>query len=262
MGFISSMMFRSADNALAAHNGVKTFGISQMDFSVWNIIRKDPVSATGICKALAAQWIVDHAYGGSLVNRLLDGSGKLNPSAVRMIMQNFILAFNQQETETEDFLLKRGILRRHRNRTVHATRSKRVDGKRIEIHTTSHVSSAMSDIGNGGNVAIELTNALRKVEGSYVQIDFGKVSGLGHATAAWIDKANGDACFYDPNYGEVWFANRADFFPWFQLFYQKSYQGFPCNFNGRWSIHEWGLGIDAEKSAYGKSVAQVAGRKP
>ena len=264
MGLISSIMFRTARNALPRYGGVMTWDYAQSDFSTFNIIRKNGVSAGGICKALSAQWIVDHAYGGSLHNRVTDSKGNLNASAIRMIMQNFILAYDSQEGETADFLIKRGILERHGSRNISVTRSRRTGGKSVETTSTVSTTSSKHDIGNGGNVAIELSKALPKVVNGYAQIDFGG-TGVGHATAAWIGGpsygSGGDAAFFDPNCGEYWFADKKKFFEWFQVFYAASYQGFPCNFNSRWSVRQWGLSVTAEKGSYAKAVLSVAGRR-
>lgn len=264
MGIISDIMFRTARKALPKFGGVMTWDYSQADFTTFNIIRKDSVSSGGICKALAAQWIVDHAYGGSLVNRVTDKSGKINPSAIRMIMQNFIAAWDSQEVETADFLMKRGILERMGSRAISTTRSKRIDGKKVEITTTTHSTSSTHETSESGNVAIELSKALRKVSGCYAQIDFGG-SGVGHATAAWIGGpsygSGGDACFFDPNAGEFWFEDKQKFFEWFRIFYSASYEGFPCRFNKRWSVRQWALSNTASKGAYAKAVLSVAGAR-
>jgi len=261
MGLISSIMFRKAKNALKDFNGVMTWDYSQMDYGVLTIIRKDKISANGICKALAAQWIVDHAYGGSLANRVTNAAGNVDVDAIRMIMQNFCIAWDSQEAETASFLTSRGIIERMRSRNVTGTKTVRVDGRRVEITKTAATSGGMSQAGNS-HVAIELAQALKGVTNGYAQIDFGG-SGVGHATAAWVGGPSygsaGDACFYDPNFGEVWFQGKKDFFGWFELFYRYSYQGFPCNFNSRWSVNQWGLSVNASKGAYAKAVLSASG---
>jgi len=264
VGLIASIMFRTARNALPQYGGVMTWDYAQSDFSTWNIIRKNGISANGICKALSAQWIVDHAYGGSLVNRITDAKGSTDPGAIRMVMQNFILAWDNQEVETADFLMKRGILERFSSRDVSSTRSRRIGGKSIETTTVRAGTGSLNNVGNGGNVAIDLSNALRKVSNGYAQIDFGG-AGVGHATAAWIGgpsyNSGGDATFFDPNCGEYWFADKSQFFDWFRLFYANSYQGFPCKFNSRWSVRQWALSNTAAKGAYAKAVLSVAGAR-
>jgi hypothetical protein len=263
MGLISSIMFRSARNALAKYNGVMTWNYAQSDWSTFSVIARDPVSRIGICKALSAQWIVDHAYGGSLVNRLTTPGGALDASAIRMVMQNFIGAWNNQDIETAKFLESRGMRQRCNSRMQDFTRTTRVGGQKVETTTTKYFSTTTYASG-GGNCAIELAKALRTVSGSYVQIDFGG-DGVGHATCAWIGGpsygSSGDAAFFDPNCGEYWFERKADFCDWFQYFYEKSYAGFPCRFNSRWSVSQWGLAVGAEKSAYAKAVNSVAGRR-
>src|SRR5580658_8327867 len=122
MGLISALMFRSAKNALPRYGGVMTWNYSQTDYAVWSVIREEKVSAKGICKALAAQWIVDHAYGGSLVNRVTNANGSVNESAIRMVMQNFSLAYDEQEAEAESFLLSRGIMERRGSQDITITK--------------------------------------------------------------------------------------------------------------------------------------------
>ncbi len=204
--------------------GVMTWDYPQTDFAVLNIIRRNSVSANGTCKALAAQWIVDHACGGSLANRVTK-NGAVDPGAIRMVMQNFVAAWDDQEVRTDEFLLSRGLQHRMGSRDVSATRSIGVGRARREVTTVSHQAVPIDQTG-GGNIALELANALRRVNGSYVQIDFDGASG-GHATPAWIGQ---DACHYDPNLGEVWFERASDFCRWFEVFYRASYQGFPCRF--------------------------------
>lgn len=266
MGIGSSVFFFSAKRALQKHKGVMTWDFSQMNYSVWKVISQDDTSKQGICKALSAQWIVDHAYGGSLANRIMDRDGKMSQSAVRMIMQNFILAFDSQDKETEVFLTKRGILERKGSRSISVTSSRRVDGKKVD--TTRMAASTVSTAavgGANGNVGLELSQALRDVSNCYAQISFGRAEGIGHAVAAWIGGPSygsaGDALFYDPNLGEVWFERKADFFEWFKYFYETSYQGFPLKFNGRWNITQWALANGAEKGAYAKAVLSVAGAR-
>lgn len=267
MGIASYLMFRTARNALARFGGVQTWGFSQCDYSVWKIIRQNERSADGICKALSAQWIVDHAYGGSLCNRVTDASGSLNVSAIRMVMQNFILARGAQASQTADFLFNRGLLPRRSSLDKTVVQHKKIGRKKVEVSTVQHTVGSTDQAGGGGscNVALELSEALKKVSGYYTQIDFGAVSGMGHATAAWIGgpsySSDGDACFFDPNAGEFYFESKKKFFDWFRLFYASSYQGFPCNFNGRWSVCQWALANNASTQAYARAVLSVAGSR-
>ena len=135
MGLIADVMFRSARNALPKYKGLMTWDYSQSDWSTWNIIARDEVSRGGICKALAAQWIVDHAYGGSLVNRVTTPAGKLDQSAIRMVMQNFIGAWSNQQVETEKFLVSRGMRQRMNSRTISVTRKQGIGRAQVEVTT-------------------------------------------------------------------------------------------------------------------------------
>ena len=42
--------------------------------------------------------------------------------------------------------------------------------------------------------------------------------------------------FFDPNAGEYWFENKADFFDFFPEFYASQYYGFPLYFQNSWSV--------------------------
>jgi virulence surface antigen len=262
MGLLSYFTFRKARNELPKYNGVMTWNFSQMDFTVWNIIRKDDVSAHGICELLSAQWVVDHAYGGSLHNRVTDAQGKLSASAIRMIMQNFVAGYERQETQTNNFLVARGVLPRLRSRNITSTSYKKVGGKSVEVTRTAAQSSEMRQAGGAGSVGIALSQALRDVSNCYALVDFGGASAA-HCTAVWIGGATyssgGDAAYYDPNAGEFWFENKQNFFDWFTVFYESAYQGWPCNFNSSWTVRPYALSNTAAKGAYAKAVLSVAG---
>lgn len=128
--------------------------------------------------------------------------------------------------------------------------------------TTTLVIPSSKDLGemttSASNVAVELAEALKKVNNCYAQVSFGASEGMGHATAVWIAQ---DACFYDPNAGEFYFSNKKDFFKWFEVFYRHSYQGWPCNFNGRYGVSQFALSNTASKGAYAKAVLSVAGAR-
>ncbi|WP_431284070.1 YopT-type cysteine protease domain-containing protein [Humitalea sp. 24SJ18S-53] len=260
MGLIADYKFRTARNALPGFNGVMTWDYAQSGSTTMWIMNCDSASRWGICKAMAAQWIVDHAYGGSLRNRLTDAKGELDTSQIKMVTANFLACVRSQGTATSEFLFSRGLRERMASLQREVTRETTVNRQRVTQRTIQYTSDSMAAVG-AGNVAIELTNALRKISNSYVQIDFGRPDGIGHATCAWIGGAtygsSGDAIFFDPNCGEYWFARKADFFAWFRFFYQVQYQN---SFNGYWAAKQWSLAVGAEKSAYAKAVRTVVMR--
>jgi YopT peptidase len=247
-------MFRSARNALARFGGVMTWNFSQTDFAVLKVTCWNSVSRNGICKALAAQWIVDHAHGGALHNRVVDRRGNLSESAIRLITQNFISWRRAQKSAVPEFLIKRGVLPRQSSLDISRTFDRKVGKRNVEVTTVEHTTKPTDQTGGGAgcNVALELAQALRRVCGSYAMIDFGPVSGSGHSTAAWIGgptySSDGDACFFDPNVGEFYFEDKENFFKWFEVFYATSYQGFLCNFNGYWAVGQWALANGASKA--------------
>jgi hypothetical protein len=160
--------------------------------------------------------------------------------------------------------MSRGIMERRGSQDITITKYEKVRGRNVEVNTKSAAAMETKHVDTpSANVAFDLTQALKKVQNCYAQVDFSGGSG-GHATAAWIGGAagrKGDACYYDPNFGEVWFADKEKFFEWFRYFYQNSYQGFPCGFNSSWTVRQRGLSNTAGKGAYAKAVLSVAGAR-
>lgn len=60
------------------------------------------------------------------------------------------------------------------------------------------------------NIDNDIVVGMKKFNNCYARISFGSLK-AGHAVAVWLGKSNGDACFFDPNYGEFWFKNKAVF---------------------------------------------------
>ncbi len=147
------------------------------------------VTGDGICLSLACHWIKHHARDDSLVNHL---GGVWNPQ------QRTYLAFNQQEY--------RRLANWQRNleqvRNWEAGYQGWFRNHQLEIHSSQEV--GLSGAG--------LRTSLEKITGGYALIIVGKRAGSAHAIAVYVGGRGEDACFFDPNYGEIWFEDRTDFF--------------------------------------------------
>ena len=194
---------------------------------------------------LAAKWLEAHANNGSIVNWMLDAGGQVNPDRVRQLMQWFAIGTTMragamignpdnggygQNLVTEQWLRTHGVVRRR------------------------HISGGIPLLGGGvfhpprnatgqrgrnsrPNFAGEIARAITNSPGSYKMIG---ITGprFAHAMAAWSDQ---DVSFFDPNFGEFWFARPADFHAWFPLFWQLAGYATPMlGLSESYEIDEYG----------------------
>ena len=154
----------------------------------------------GLCNSLSLSWINYHAHNDSLANHLdinnqdylvlqhtiflhdtLQRKGPINSSMVWLLMHGMVL-LNKGQGATDS------------------------PDSEYRIITT-----------------------LAKEYNCYALICFGlrdyvKKTCNQHAVAVWLggpDLIRGDACFFEPNYGEFWFESKQDFFSFFPGYYQQ-----------------------------------------
>lgn len=242
------------------YQGVATWQFSQSNFGTWIHYR-----TMGICAGLSAEWIRYHAEGDSLANHLGSGGvGRLNTGMVREIhsLHETASAGTAQATQLGLWLRMHDIVELQRSYSV-TTYSNRL-GR--DVWRASSVSAEQMGGADGGNpingFEIQIVDAMRRLrsKGCYVRINFGgRAFGrtAGHAVAAWLGaptyrvqvtrpggqltetrvaSSAGDACFFDPNYGEFWFQNKNDFFNFFPHFYRDKYITRLIKFNQRWEV--------------------------
>ena len=232
----------------AGNNGVPTWKFSQTDFAVWRRIFSDPATRFGICAALSAHWIERHAHDGALANEL--GGGGLAPLNITKLNEIKMLhstvssgSGNDQRNRLEDWLRQRNLLPLRASSSVHMNHAG------FRGFYGEHASRDMTGGGWGTGPAIPdiegtIVRAMQQYNNCYLRLNFGgKVAGVtnsGHAVAVWLGGPSygsaGDAMFFDPNYGEFWFENKADFFRFFPYFYRATYLAGFMNFNRRWAI--------------------------
>lgn len=211
-----------------------TWDFSQCVNPVASIIGTDPITRDGVCEMLSAKWIDEHAHDGHLSNWLMSG-GAINPSRVRQLMQWFIIGSEMkprfmvradaktrssagvkqdeglgiqggevnQDKATRNFLLSRGIIQRSGGLQNGWGVGSKAGGEKIKIRLAQDICDS-----RGGT-------------GSYRIIGIYGRDGGGHCMAAWCGLQ--DVAFFDPNFGEFWFDDKAKFQKWFRdQFYPKS----------------------------------------
>lgn len=195
------------------------------------LIRTVPATSGGICQALCAKWIAEHANERSVWNWLCTpGTMNVRPAMIANLMINFAegvaapgsAAANPtvrrgagqrdmlfQDVVTEKYLALNGVVRRGLARTnmtrLHAYRSSQVMGARIARDLDP-------DLWNGQNF--------------YVLVSILGPGG-GHALCAYVGSK--DVCFFDPNFGEFYFDTRLKFKAFMRDFWRIS--GYRDEFN-------------------------------
>jgi len=226
---LKTLAVRRVQDAAQRYNGSCIFPFSQCLEPVSSMIGKSKVTEDGICQALSEMWVVHHAHDGSLWNWLYRG-GQLRSSALAQIAYNFSLgsgiasgqsyAITDQDMNSDLWLMQHGIRRRTNalpqmtNRFV-GGKMQRVAQAGRSLTTGSREDSGIFSSLCSYDVGIKLGRAL--VSGSMVT-NMGQGDGTyrilaargragGHTMAAFVGS---DAVFFDPNFGEFYFPDRAD----------------------------------------------------
>lgn len=214
------------------------------------LINSLPYTSNGICQALSAKWIAEHANDRSLWSWLFR-PGTTIPSLphIANLMINFTESVVQDKSDIEHVQsdsMRRRIANRISNRT---TRSKDTKGEFYQDFVTDKylklyanlirrrivqesVAGSMGkriDVGASLGAGYRLADNLHQNKmvsrgGSYVLISI--MGNGGHAMAAFTAD---DFAFFDPNFGEFYFPSHAKFKQFFLQFWKLSgyYRDFP-----------------------------------
>lgn len=230
MSFMGVMKSIQAD---ALNNGGSYVHYSQCIEPTATLINMLPYTKDGICQALSAKWIAEHANGRSLWNWLCTpGTTNVKQGAVANLMINFTESVQRtgklsnpttrnknthgqfyQDFVTDKYLGLYGLVRR----------------KIVQDSVIGSMKNQLS-VGGGLNAGRRLARRLNesrmvsKGSGSYVLISI--MGNGGHAMAAFIGE---DIAFFDPNFGEFWFPSHQQFYKFFLKFWRDSgyYKDFP-----------------------------------
>ncbi|WP_245555210.1 YopT-type cysteine protease domain-containing protein [Hahella ganghwensis] len=215
----------TVQQSAVAAGGFCTWPFSQVRDPVKSLICSHTDTSGGICEMLAAKWLESHANNGSIVNWIMDSSGtQVDPNKIRQLMQWFAVgvsmravAMNERSNEggmdqslaTERWLRTHGVVRR-----------RRITGG-VPLMGGGHFHHPRVLNGQRGrqsrsDFSADIAHGITSSSGSYKMIGI-EGSNFAHAMAAWSDQ---DVSFFDPNFGEFWFARPEDFHAWFPRFWQ------------------------------------------
>jgi len=186
------------------------------------LIKMLPYTSNGICQALSAKWIAEHANNGSLWNWLFSpGTTNVKQAAIANLMINFTESVQRtgppanpttknkntggefyQDFVTDKYLALYGIIRR----------------KATQGAYMGTMANPLPVGKQGHNLGSRFQESwLCAKGGSYILISI--LGNGGHAMAAYVGE---DVAFFDPNFGEFWFPSIKEFFPWFLKFWRSS----------------------------------------
>lgn len=243
MPLISKLLYpviRSVRNSAANFGGHCTWEFSQTQDPVASLMAVNPDSAKGICQMLATKWLEGHANDDHIANWIMTSGGQIDASKVRYIMQLFIIGLkmnptavegnvvagdaSNQRSATHCWLQHKGIIRRHGIvpiQILHGPLQTIPLGTSTDTKNSGRAGGSRS--GHAARIATAIANDIQNGSGHYAIIE---ISGPreGHAMAAWISN---DVTFFDPNFGEFYFSDKADFIRWFPTFFRKSFYYLP-----------------------------------
>ncbi len=212
---------------------------SQLQSPVKGLICNHRETGGGVCEMLSAKWLEEHAKGGSIVNWMMAANGEgLDSDKIRYLMQLFAIGCGMrtgalsdtsggridQNLATDAWLRMRGVVRR-----------RQISGGKL--HNASNSAGTRQSLSKR-NFSEQISQQIISSPGSYKMIGI-HGDRFAHAMAAWSDQ---DVSFFDPNFGEFWFARPNDFLSWFPLYWQMAGYAMPAlGLNEGYSIQEYGL---------------------
>ena len=198
----------------AAYGGHCTYAFTQCSPPVSTFIGQDSSTSGGVCESLSAHWIYYHANDDSLWNWLMVG-GQVSLSRLQyhvMQLQSAGILSGDQHATTEAWLRTKNILRRQSSYVASAGRPHRQLGylaTRGGSAAASHDGS--TSLFSAGALAAAIVRDDTRGAGSYKKPGlYGKAGD--HAMALFVAQ---DVVFFDPNFGEFWFADKHAFTRWF-----------------------------------------------
>lgn len=216
---------------------------SQSEEPTSTLISMLPYTEDGICQALSAKWIAEHANGGSLWNWLFKpGSKTPDPGKIANLMINFTESIVRTGGDIDhsqgNRKVRSGIASRLSNKT---TRSKNTGGQYYQDFVTEkylglygvarrNIVQACYTGSMGKRIKHGLGPKTAQVLGATLQQKYMNTKGGayvlisvlgdgGHAMAAYVGQ---DIAFFDPNFGEFWFPSHLDFYRFFLDFWKLS----------------------------------------
>jgi hypothetical protein len=207
------------------YGGVVTCPFSQMVGETRVALNSNEDTAGGICAALSNEWLIEHAHGGSLWNKVYKND-KIDVSVVRSLCARFLVdsvsggkrSGTIQSLKMKSRLLDNGIIPRSRMSSGHAPL---VPMRQTNIPYGARRMAADPLLGPKLTDALKAFKSYGRGMGCYVHIgvfDGASAENGGHSMVAYLggsadvnlgpDMPFSDICLFDPNYGEFWFGTR------------------------------------------------------
>lgn len=219
--FITGTRVGPVQRSVTKYGGHCTFEFTQCKPPVSTTLAANAETSGGVCEALSAHWIRYHAIEQSLWNWLIvDGAVDLaklqqHVMALQISGQNA----DNQDAASEAWLRQQGVLRIQQNSTAASSTHRRLG---FIQHQGLHLGASQA-----GTTSFFARNDLARAilqdttggAGCYKKLGLTGKAGA-HAMAFWVAQ---DVVFFDPNFGEFYFKERAGFYNWFtQSFWHRS----------------------------------------
>ncbi|WP_330925643.1 YopT-type cysteine protease domain-containing protein [Candidatus Sororendozoicomonas aggregata] len=183
---------------------------------------QDCIDSRGVCLSLCAHWIRYHSMGKHLSEELYDKNdpGKFNQCTIGKIQalqgsELFWIPYNEcyaykHHEHIISWLRAFGLCLQTNITTGDWTRS---------FYRNNYDSNRPPHHNNATYAASLMLSAMMKYISCYLLIVVDNLNhfdvntgGSGHVFCAWFGQlSGGDVCFFDPNFGEVWFEQRDQF---------------------------------------------------
>lgn len=178
------------------------------------LMRLDPATAGGVCKALSLYWIGMHAKEESFWN-WIGTQGAINTLNGQRVMATFLSygshldrfdaanpTSSNAEYEAQKDVWANGVLAPYK----------------VVPYTTA-TGKGLAKLSGGTDVVAKLAFFAENNADIYMQLSLGGSAGR-HAVSFYVGWK--DICFYDPNFGEYWFPKKGDIRFWFETFMRAS----------------------------------------
>lgn len=218
----------------ARHYGGAYVPYSQCVEPTNTLIKSMNATSGGICRALAAKWIAEHARGDSLWNWLcVPGTTWVKQSAIINLMVNFNEGVHTSGSLSNPTVSNPDGLGGGLYQNLVMQKYLGLYGL-IKRNITKDIITGVQQRTPGVNVGHSIANRLSPKwmatkSGTYVHLYTGG-GGSAHSTAAWVGAS--DIAFFDPNFGEFYFTDYAKFRQFFVDFWQMS--GYVTNWGVFW----------------------------
>jgi hypothetical protein len=240
------------DTAHKTYKAVIVSPFSQSMEPVSSFLKIGEKTQDGICQALVNAWIAAHANEGSIWNEIytnVHGIPSIQLSKMSQLLLDFTASINDtsismgpyQKLNSEIYLMKHGVIPRMDMGSGH-----RLYGEGYKVNTGTGKIDADPGLSHKIISGLKMCKSYGRGVGSYAMVSFKSAKG-GHVVALYLGGTGGakgqlpfsDVAFFDPNFGEFWFDNAANFANFFVFLLGRFYSSY-----GGWQIRNFGVKVN------------------